>query len=108
MGLCLVKFGAISLSEFVIKASLNAARHLRLADRGHLSEGAVADITIIDLERGKAVESIVGGAVNMKNGILYGRDMTVITTERGKPYLEEMGYSTIVVDTAKPETRTGV
>ncbi|MBP3439516.1 MAG: amidohydrolase family protein [Sutterella sp.] len=102
-GLGLVKFGAISLSEFVLKASLSTARHLRLFDRGHFTEGAVADITVIDYEKAKAVETLVSGSVNMKNGVLYGRDMTIITTERGKPYVESMGYPTIIIDPSAPE-----
>ncbi|WP_443743794.1 amidohydrolase family protein [Sutterella sp.] len=84
MGLNLVKFGVISLSEFVMKPSLTNARHLRLFDRGHFSEGAAADVTVIDFERAKAVETYVGGVVNMKNGVLYGSGMTVITTEAGR------------------------
>lgn len=102
-GLALVKFGAISLSEFVMKSSLNAARHLRLFDRGHFTEGAVADVTIINEEEGKAVETLISGAVNMKNGVLYGRSMTVITTERGRDYVTQAGYDSIVVDTASDE-----
>ena len=102
-GLGLVKFGAISLSEFVQKASLNTARHLRLFDRGHFSEGAVADITIIDFEKAKAVESLISGIVNMKNGVLYGRSMTVITTERGQRHVESLGYPTIITDPSTPE-----
>ena len=103
LGIALVKFGCFSLPEFVLKASLNAARHLRLFDRGYFTEGAAADITIIDFEKGEAVETIVGGAVNMKNGVLYGRDTTFITTERGNDYLRQKGYRTIVVDTATEE-----
>ncbi len=102
-GIALVKFGALSLSEFVLKSSLNTARHLGLFDRGHFTEGAVADITIIDQDKGEAVETFVSGAVNMKNGVLYGRSMTVITTERGQDYVKEAGYDSIVVDTAAPE-----
>ena len=102
-GLGLVQFGAISLSEFVQKASLNTARHLRLFDRGHFSEGAVADITIIDFEKAQAVESLISGIVNMKNGVLYGRGMTVITTERGQRHVESLGYPTIITDPSTPE-----
>ncbi len=103
MGINLVKFGALTLPEFVLKASLNAARHLHLKDRGHLTEGAVADLTVIDYDRAEAVATYVGGAVNMKRGVLYGRGMTVITTERGRRAVEAKGYSTITVDLAEPE-----
>lgn len=104
-GLALVKFGALSLSEFVVKASLNAARHLRLADRGHLSEGAAADVTIVDYDKGAAVESIVGGSVCMKHGKLYSKGMTLITTERGRAHAEAMGCQTILTDPSSPEPK---
>ena len=103
MGINLVKFGAITLPEFVLKASLNAARHLHLADRGHLTEGARADLTVIDYEKAQAVATYVNGAVNMKNGVLYGADMTVITTERGVRAVEEKGYRAEVVNLSEPE-----
>ena len=103
MGLMLVKFGALALSDFVVKASLNPARHLRLFDRGHFGEGAAADITVLDFERETAVESYVGGVLNMKNGVLYGRGTTFVATERGRKHLESLGYRVILTDTALPE-----
>lgn len=105
MGLMLVRFGAISISEFVLKASLTPARHLRLFDRGHLSEGAVADITLIDEARAQAKATYINGILNMKDGVLYGSDMTVITTERGKDAIAKAGYQSIVIDlsTEEPE-----
>lgn len=103
MGLALVKFGAITLPEFVMKASTNAARHLRLFDRGHLSEGAVADITIVDKESHVAVETFIDGRVNMKDGRLYGSDMRIITTNRGQKALQDKGYETITIDLSENE-----
>lgn len=49
-GLLLVKFGVLSLMEYAVKASLNGARTLSLANKGHLSVGADADISILDIE----------------------------------------------------------
>ena len=66
VGLSLVKFGALTLPEFVVKTSVNPARHLRLTDRGHLIEGAAADITVFDFERQCAMETIVAGKTVMK------------------------------------------
>lgn len=103
VGLSLVKFGALTLSEFVQKTSLNPARHLRLTDRGHLSQGAAADVTIFDFERQKAVETIVGGKTVMKSGELLGSGATFLTTERGRAGLEKAGYATITVDFSGPE-----
>lgn len=103
MGLALVDFGALSLPEFVMKSSLSAARHLRLFDRGHFSEGATADITIVNENTHQAVETLIDGKVNMKNGVLYGNDCRFITTESGNRHLHDLGYETIVIDLSTDE-----
>ena len=41
-GLLLVKFGALNLNEYAVKASLNGARALGLKNKGHLSVGSLA------------------------------------------------------------------
>ncbi len=102
-GMALARFGALTLSEFVIKTSLSAARHLRLFDRGHFSEGAAADITLIDPEKGKAVETFVSGRVVMKRGALFGRGMTLVTTERGLGRAKALGCPAVVVEPSSPE-----
>lgn len=59
---------------------------------------AVADITIVDYSRSQAVETIVSGCVNMKNGQLYGQGMRVITSEVGAKAVRDKGHEAIVVD----------
>ncbi len=103
VGLSLVKFGALTLPEFVLKTSVNPARHLRLADRGHLTPGAAADITLFDLERQKAVETIVAGKTVMKQGEITGSSATFITTAAGVEHLGSLGFETIAVDLSAPE-----
>ncbi len=99
VGLSLVKFGALTLSEFVVKASVAAARHLRLADRGHLTPGkAAADVTVFDYERQRAVETIVGGRTVMKDGKLFGSGLQFVTTKAGQASLEAAGWRTILTD----------
>ena len=102
-GLSLVKFGALTLAEFVLKTSVNPARHLRLDDRGHLSPGAAADITIFDLQRQQALETIVSGRTVMKNARILGRGARFITTPAGVPALQAQGFETIAVDLERPE-----
>ena len=75
----------LTLPEFVVKTSVNPARHLRLHDRGHLSEGAAADITVFDYDRQQAVETIVAGKSVMKNGEITGTGITLVTTKAGIP-----------------------
>lgn len=103
MGLALVKFGALTLSEFVAKASLNTARHLRLFDRGHFTPGAVADVTVVDMDKGEAVSSFRDGKLNMKDGKLYPTPVRIITTSRGEKAIREAGYEPIVIDLSTPE-----
>lgn len=95
-GLCLVQFGAITLNEFVVKASLNGARALGLPTKGHLGIGADADISILDYERKKAYATIVNGEVIMQDGELFGKGTTIICDERGDKYLKGRGIRTYV------------
>lgn len=95
-GLCLVQFGAITLNEFVVKASLNGARALGLPTKGHLGKGADADISILDYERKKAYATIVSGEVIMQDGALFGKGTTIICDERGDKYLKGRGIRTYV------------
>lgn len=97
-GLSLVKFGALTLNEFVLKASLTPARHLRLFDRGQLGVGAAADVTIVDLDRQRATETIVAGRTVMKDGILLGSGTTFVTTAAGREHLEKLGFGVLETD----------
>ena len=103
VGLSLVKFGALTLPEFVVKTSVNPARHLRLHDRGHLSEGAAADITGFDYDRQQAVETIVAGKSVMKNGEITGTGITLVTTKAGIPAAERNGFKWIETEFESPE-----
>lgn len=103
VGLSLVKFGALTLPEFVVKTSVNPARHLRLHDRGHLSEGAAADITVFDYDRQQAVETIVAGKSVMKNGEITGTGITLVTTKAGIPAAERNGFKWIETEFESPE-----
>ena len=62
-GLCLVRYQALTFQEFIYKMSIRGAEMLGLKDKGHLGIGADADITVLDMVRGKPVMAIVGGKV---------------------------------------------
>lgn len=104
-GLSLVKLGILTLSEYVAKTSLNAARMLRLDNKGHLTPGADADITIYDFETQKPVASFVMGQPVLKDGQVVGKGGTVICTDRGEKAIRERGLGCIVVDPSKPVER---
>lgn len=105
-GLALVQFGALTLSEFVVKTSLNGARALGLSDKGHLSVGADADISIADLALRKAVSALVGGRFILRDGVLTGSGTTILCDARGRDYLTKRGIACAVVAPLEPKRIT--
>lgn len=95
-GLPLVRFGALTMREFVVKASVNGARALGLPRKGHLGIGADADITVLDTESMKAHAGIVAGNVIMLEGKLCGKGTTIICDARGESYLKSRGIACCV------------
>lgn len=98
MGLSLVNLDVLSLKEFVQKASYHPAQILGLKNKGHLSIGADADITILNLQEQRAEMSIVGGKVIMFKGYVCGSGTNMITTAQGEKNVRAKGLNPIVVD----------
>ncbi len=88
-GLCLVKFGAISLKEMIYKMSSRPAQLLGLNNKGHFSPGADADITVFNYEKQQAVHSLVEGRFILKNQKVIGEKGKIITTHFGEKYLKQ-------------------
>ena len=103
-GLSLVQFGALTLSEFVFKASCAGARALGLPSKGHLSVGADADVTVLDFERKKAAATVANGRVIMENGVLKGKGTTIVCDERGAATLQKRGIEHVVKAALDPES----
>jgi hypothetical protein len=82
-GLALVRLGALTLADYVRKASLEPARMLALPQKGRLGVGADADISVLDLERGRAVASLVAGEPIMIEGTVVGSGGVLLITETG-------------------------
>ena len=97
-GLLLIKFGAMTLEEFVIKSSLMPSKMFGMLDKGHLSEGADADITILDLEEGKAVMGINKGKVIMVEGVVIGEKGRILTTKQGERNIGEVNIDYELID----------
>jgi hypothetical protein len=97
-GLSLVRFNALSLSEFVRKACWAPARMLGLFDKGHLAPGSDADVVVADNRRHCALLTVAGGQVIMSDGIVLGKGGTLLTTDRGSKTLNAQGVSHRVVD----------
>ena len=97
-GLALVRFGGLSLSEYVGKASLNPARMMGLPRKGHLGVGADADITVLDLDRGLATRSFVAGRPVMVEGEAVASGGRLLCTEAGRASAAARGVAVEVVD----------
>ncbi|MEM2094113.1 MAG: amidohydrolase family protein [Candidatus Bathyarchaeia archaeon] len=99
-GLALVRLGALSLDEFVLKTSYAPARMYGMLSKGNLGVGADADITVLDMERGRAVMGIALGKPIMVDGVVVGTGGTVITTEKGAMTVAGAGlpYQTIEIE----------
>lgn len=100
-GLALVRFGSLTLSELATKVSDNPARIIGLETKGHLGVDADADITVLDLERGKVAMTIVGGNIIMQDDKILGHGSTIITTPRGEKAIKDKGLPCVVNDPGK-------
>ncbi len=97
-GLSLVRFCALTLSELVQKISLTPSRMLGLKNKGHLSIGADADITIFDPDNAKVAIVLIGGRVGMVSGIIFNNPGKLIVTERGANKLKKQEISLEVIN----------
>lgn len=97
-GLALVRYGALTFEEFVKKVSTNPASLFGMTSKGHVSEGADADITVLDLTRGEAAMGIAKGKIIMIDGIVIGEGGTIVTTRRGAGSVERTGLKYDLVD----------
>jgi hypothetical protein len=100
-GLSLVRFDALTLSEFVQKCSWVPARMLGLPQKGHLGLGADADLVVADPETHQALLTVAGGKVIMSQGIVIGSGGTLITTERGRKTLKNENVPFQVTDLSR-------
>lgn len=104
-GLSLVKLDVLTLPQFVQKTSLNPARMLRLKQKGHLSVGADADITVYDYASQTPAASFVAGRRVLWKGEVVGRGAAVICTSRGRAAVEARGMKAVEVDPGEPVER---
>ncbi len=96
-GMSLVKMGMMSIEDFVYKTSIMPAKMLGLYNKGHLSIGADADITVIDSEICQPVLTMTNGKICMYNGKILNSGACIITTEKGKKEVSSTGLPTYIV-----------
>lgn len=98
--MALVAFGALTMDEAVMKLSYTPSRMLGLLNKGHFSESADADITVVNPGTGKATMSLVAGELIMLNGRAIGKGGTWLVLEEGKEAAAATGLPYEVVDLA--------
>ena len=97
MGLGLVALQALSIQDFVRKASANPARILGLAAKGHFGDGADGDATVLDVAGRQALLAVANGQVIMHRGFVCGRGTRIATTAGGAQAVRGAGLDPIVV-----------
>ena len=98
--MALVKFNALTPLEMATKLSLTPARMLGLSNKGHFSEGADADITVINPETNEPAMSFVAGKPIMIDGHVVGSSGTLLVTAAGRRAADVSGLPYQVVDMA--------
>jgi len=97
-GLALVRIGAMTLEDYVRKASATPAAMMGLLTKGQIGVGADADITVLDLERGVATMSLVAGQPIMIDGESVASGGTLLVTEAGEGHARTSRLGVEVVD----------
>ena len=100
-GLSLVKLNALTMAEFVHKTSIRPAHIFGLSNKGHLSPGADADITVVDFERQKTRSTIANGKIIMHAGVVCGSGCRIITTKQGAENVRAYGLEPSLIDLAE-------
>lgn len=97
-GLPLVRMTALTIADFVRKASATPAHILGLTGKGHLAPGADGDITVLDMERLTPVLAYAGGMRIMEDGIVHPGRTRFFTTREGSGAIAAAGLEPIVVE----------
>ncbi len=98
--MALVKFGALTPLELATKLSLTPAQMMGLPNKGHFSEGADADITVINPDTNEPTMSFVAGSPIMIDGHVVGSGGTLLVTSAGRRAAEASGLPYQVVEMA--------
>jgi formylmethanofuran dehydrogenase subunit A len=80
------------------KLSYSPSRMFGLLNKGHLGEGADADITIIDPERGVATRTYVAGSPVLADGDIVASGGTLLVTADGADSAAAGGLPHEIVD----------
>lgn len=106
-GLALVRMGMWTLKDFVVKTAATPANVLGLASKGHLGEGADADIAIVNQETHRVRTTISRGEIIMHDGVVFGSGTYFYTTEEGVDAVARAGCTPLVLDVTEAGFYTG-
>ena len=99
--MALVRFGALTPMEMSTKLSWTPSRMVGLLNKGHFSEGADADITVLDPHSGEPVMSFVDGDPVMVNGEVIGKGGRILVTAAAERTMSDSGVKYQVIDLAE-------
>jgi predicted amidohydrolase len=107
-GLALVRYGALTIQDFVRKTSYNPSRMFGMLSKGTLGVSMDADITVLDLVKGQATMGIAQGQIIMINNVLTGHGGHLLTTPKGESTIKNTGlpYSLLDLSTSGLYSRT--
>jgi hypothetical protein len=97
-GLALVRYGALTMEDFVLKTSYNPSRMYGMLSKGTLGVGMDADITVLDPINGRATMGIAQGQIIMINTVLTGHGGHLLTTSQGESAIKETGLPYSLLD----------
>lgn len=107
-GMQVVQMEMLSMADLVRKLSWTPSRVLGLKSKGHLSEGADGDVTVIDPVARRARTTVAGGEIIMHDGVVFGRGSTFVTTKRGaEAVTATAGCTARVIDVTESGFYTG-
>jgi len=99
--MALVRFGAFTPMDMASKLSWTPSRMMGLLNKGHFSQGADADITVIDPDSGEPVMSFVDGDPIMINGEVIGKGGRILVTAAAERTMSDSGVKYQVIDLAE-------
>ena len=105
--MALVQFGALTPLEMATKLSWMRARMLGLVNKGHLSPGADADMTMLDSSINKPVVSLVAVRLIMLDGRPVGSGGTLLVTSEVVKTAKDSGLPYQVLDLSQSKLYEG-
>ncbi|MER5388488.1 hypothetical protein [Saccharopolyspora sp. NPDC002686] len=107
-GFSLVRFGALTTSQLVDKASRRPAQLFGLTAKGHLSPGADGDVAVVEPNTGEVRLTIAGGRVVFDGENVASSGGKVLTTAEGAAAITAHGITAEVIDLETSTFRTRI